>query len=353
MLAYILAVVVGTGSGGLYLAAFFLPAVHRRQDFIWSGVGLFYALFLWLYARQVTGGILVGQTTSVVLLGWLTWQLFNLRRQVEPVSQQIPIPSGVTKSIPKATKSTAKPAAVTPAASTPLANARVPAKAATTPDRASKTTSNPVPTSTKTTAPVTPVGTEAAPRERKAAPVSVAEIASPLENRSSQPPANPSVITPVAPPPTTLDPDRAMPVERKTAPTPVGGASPLENRISSSVSTAPVSTPQPSNLAPVTATPVEPKIAPAPDRSSQPPNPPPTLTPQPILAAAEEERAWITLEVKPAPSPAPPLGTPAQPPAAKIPPTPQPKVVPEVTPTQNISASSIETTAKLDSEDTK
>jgi hypothetical protein len=125
MLAYILAVLVGTSSVGLYLSAFFFPEIHRKQDFIWSGVGLFYALFLWLYAHQVTGGILVGQTTSVALLGWLTWQTLKLRRQLVPVNQQPPIPntnelqkqSGLNRSTPKADQPRAKPS--TPAKSTP------------------------------------------------------------------------------------------------------------------------------------------------------------------------------------------------------------------------------------------
>jgi Ycf66 protein N-terminus len=299
MLAYILAVVVGTGSVGLYLAAFFLPAVHRKQDFIWSGVGLFYALFLWLYAHQVTGGILVGQTSSVVLLGWLTWQIFNLRRQVvEPLSQQTPIPNSVNKSNPKAAKSIAKPTATTPA-STPLANTRVPAKAATTPDRATKTTSNSTSTAAnKFTTSVAPVVTEAAPRERKAAPAS----------------------TPPVPTPSNLDPVKAAPVERKTAPAAVGVASsaevaaPLENRTQSAI---------------------------------------PATPPQPLLVAAEEERAWITLEVKPASVPSPPLGTPAPPPAVKVPPTPQSRVVPAVAPDRDIPTESIQTTTKIDPEDGK
>jgi hypothetical protein len=93
MLAYILAVLVGTGSVGLYISAFFFPEIHRKQDFIWSGVGFFYALALWIYARQETGGILVGQTASVALLGWFAWQTLKLRRQLVPISQQTPIPS--------------------------------------------------------------------------------------------------------------------------------------------------------------------------------------------------------------------------------------------------------------------
>ncbi len=109
MLAYILAVLVGTGSVGLYISAFFFPEIHRKQDFIWSGVGFFYALVLWIYARQETGGILLGQTTSVALLSWLGWQTLMLRRQLVPISQQTPIPSttklkeklGVKPSAPK------------------------------------------------------------------------------------------------------------------------------------------------------------------------------------------------------------------------------------------------------------
>jgi Ycf66 protein N-terminus len=92
MLAYILAVLVGTGSVGLYIAAFFFPEMHRKQDFIWSGVGFFYALTLWIYARQSMGGIVVGQTASVALLGWFAWQTLKLRRQLVPANQQTPLP---------------------------------------------------------------------------------------------------------------------------------------------------------------------------------------------------------------------------------------------------------------------
>ncbi|WP_310429095.1 Ycf66 family protein [Chamaesiphon sp. VAR_48_metabat_135_sub] len=127
MLAYILAVLVGTGSVGLYISAFFFPELHRKQDFIWSGVGFFYALALWIYARQETGGILVGQTASVALLGWFAWQTLKLRRQLVPVSQQTPMPTanklkeqlGLKPSAPKVTKPTAKKPAATPKPSTP------------------------------------------------------------------------------------------------------------------------------------------------------------------------------------------------------------------------------------------
>ncbi|MFB2898318.1 Ycf66 family protein [Aerosakkonemataceae cyanobacterium BLCC-F50] len=93
MLAYILALVVGTGSLAIYLAAFFLPEIHRKSDFYWSGVGLFYALVLWICAGRITGGVLLGQVASVALLGWFGWQTLTLRRELTPKWQQTELPS--------------------------------------------------------------------------------------------------------------------------------------------------------------------------------------------------------------------------------------------------------------------
>lgn len=92
MLTYILALVVALGSLALYMAAFFFPEVHRKNDLIWSGVGMFYALVLWVCAGQIRGGLLLGQTASVVLLGWLGWQTLRLRHQVTAPEQRTPIP---------------------------------------------------------------------------------------------------------------------------------------------------------------------------------------------------------------------------------------------------------------------
>lgn len=86
MLAYLLALMVAVGSLVFYLAAFFLPEIHRRQDFIWSGVGLFYALVLWSCAGRITGAVLLGQMASVALLGGLAWQTLALRRAMTPVT---------------------------------------------------------------------------------------------------------------------------------------------------------------------------------------------------------------------------------------------------------------------------
>ncbi|MEM9539769.1 MAG: Ycf66 family protein [Cyanobacteria bacterium P01_E01_bin.42] len=88
MLAYILAIVVGLGSFTLYMAIFFYPEVHRRNDFIWGGVGLFYALVLWICAGRITGGVLLGQIAGVALLIRFGWQLLALRREKTPSDQQ-------------------------------------------------------------------------------------------------------------------------------------------------------------------------------------------------------------------------------------------------------------------------
>jgi len=95
MLAYFLALAVGLGSFSIYMAAFFFPEVHRKSDFAWSGVGLFYALILWACAGRITGALLLGQIAAVAMLGWFAWETLNLRRQVAPIAQQTPIPQSV------------------------------------------------------------------------------------------------------------------------------------------------------------------------------------------------------------------------------------------------------------------
>ncbi len=93
MLIRILALIVGFGSLAIYLAAFFFPEVHRKNDFIWSGVGLFYALVLWVFSPRIGGWFFLGQLASVALLVWFGLQTFSLRRQVTPAAQQTPVPS--------------------------------------------------------------------------------------------------------------------------------------------------------------------------------------------------------------------------------------------------------------------
>ena len=96
MLAFVLALVVGLGSLAIYIAAFFFPEIHRKNDFIWSGVGLFYALVLWVFVPRITGGLLLGHVASVALLVWFGWQTLSLRRQLTPQAQQTQLPSPET-----------------------------------------------------------------------------------------------------------------------------------------------------------------------------------------------------------------------------------------------------------------
>ncbi|XQQ07857.1 MAG: Ycf66 family protein [Leptolyngbya sp. IPPAS B-1204] len=96
MLTYLLAIVVGLGSFSLYMAAFFFPEVHRKYDLIWSGVGMFYALVLWVCAGRITGGVLLGQVASVALLSWFGWQTLKLRREQTPTAQQTQLPEAAT-----------------------------------------------------------------------------------------------------------------------------------------------------------------------------------------------------------------------------------------------------------------
>ncbi len=92
MLAHLLALLVGLGGFALYMAAFFFPEVHRKNDFVWSGFTLFYAWVLWVCAGRITGGVLLGQIASVTLLGWLGWQTLQMRRSLTPYDQQTWVP---------------------------------------------------------------------------------------------------------------------------------------------------------------------------------------------------------------------------------------------------------------------
>ncbi|NJR62662.1 MAG: hypothetical protein HC769_30015 [Cyanobacteria bacterium CRU_2_1] len=98
MLTYLLALAVGFGSFVLYMVAFFFPEIHRKYDLIWSGVGMFYALVLWICADRITGGILLGQMACVALLGWFGWQTLELRWEQTPVNQRTPV-SGSANSL--------------------------------------------------------------------------------------------------------------------------------------------------------------------------------------------------------------------------------------------------------------
>lgn len=97
MLANVLAIAVALGSFFFYMAAFFFPEVHRKNDFYWCFLGLFYALVLWVASSRITGSVLIAQTASVVLLGWMGWQTVVLRKATRPSTEQTEVSPDVAQ----------------------------------------------------------------------------------------------------------------------------------------------------------------------------------------------------------------------------------------------------------------
>ncbi|MCU0552870.1 MAG: Ycf66 family protein [Leptolyngbya sp. Prado105] len=89
MLTYLLALAVALGSFGLYMSAFFYPEIYRKGDLTLAGVGLFYALVLWICADRITGGVLLGQMASVTLIGWFGYQSLTSRLGYTPTTTEL------------------------------------------------------------------------------------------------------------------------------------------------------------------------------------------------------------------------------------------------------------------------
>jgi hypothetical protein len=319
MLAYILAVLVGTSSIGLFITAFLYPEIHRKPDFIWSGVGLFYALFLWLYADGVTGGILVGQTTSVALLGWFGWQTIKLRRQIAPMERQTAMVAAKTPSTNSAKIAAERLAKVTKAESTatptvPQNPPKPPSAAAQRPGANPPKAQNPATTTARTVDRSPNPSAPATPKN----PASRNPATTPTAPTNAAPAPTSAPATPVASP---------NPANPSTPPTSVKGANPAPP--------APATTPVPviPNI-PINRPPVSPEPLPAqpipirqiqqPERqNTAPPADKSTPAQQADSIDLEDTGAWIKLEpVKPAPTPSEPLGTAMQPPQAKDRPEP-------------------------------
>ena len=83
MLSYALAIAVAISSLVLFSTAFFMSNLHRKDDFLWSAVGLFYALVLWYCAKNITGAVLLGQAAATVLLVSYSWQVLRLRKTID------------------------------------------------------------------------------------------------------------------------------------------------------------------------------------------------------------------------------------------------------------------------------
>jgi hypothetical protein len=339
MLAYILAVLVGTGSIGLFIAAFFFPEIHRKHDFIWSGVGCFYALTLWIYARQEIGGILVGQTASVALIGWFGWQTLMLRRQLVVVDRQTPIPSTTkipNRSTQQSARNMAKPTSDRPSG-------------AATPTTAEN------PTTTVTSSPST------SHRDRPPATAKTSSGANPTQQPSNSTPSRPIVTVTSSPSPNpaaSKNPAAPPPAIAKTPPAQQSSdATPTAAKPAVTVP----SDPNISSAAPPKTAPLESNVAPDANQISKPTNSDlpvkdNTATPTGSDSVTPiEEQAWIEIKVRPASEISQPSANPAQPPATPAnvdnPKTsPPPKIVTEPIPAKNIPSDAIPTNTKLESE---
>lgn len=94
MLSYALAIAVGISSLVLFFTAFVLSDLHRQDDFLWSGVGLFYALVLWYCAANITGAVLLGQAAASALIISFSWQNLQLRKAIaRPETAKSPLSS--------------------------------------------------------------------------------------------------------------------------------------------------------------------------------------------------------------------------------------------------------------------
>ncbi len=82
MLAYFLAIAVAVVSLTLYLTAFFRPQIHRQDDFLWSGLGLFSALIFWICAGRITGAVLLGESALVIIAIAFIWENRQLRQAI-------------------------------------------------------------------------------------------------------------------------------------------------------------------------------------------------------------------------------------------------------------------------------
>ncbi|WP_404790554.1 Ycf66 family protein [Altericista sp. CCNU0014] len=91
MLNHLLAGILGLGSLSLFLSGFFLPELRRKTDPIWSGVGLIYALLLWIEGN----GHLLEHVASVSLIIWFGWQTLQQRRQFSEPETQTAIPNSL------------------------------------------------------------------------------------------------------------------------------------------------------------------------------------------------------------------------------------------------------------------
>ena len=97
MLTLVLVWTVALGSLTILGSGMIFPELSRKNDLIWVGVGLFYALILWANAGNIGGGLWLGQTAGISLTVWLGWQTLTQRRELTPADKKTPVPDWLQK----------------------------------------------------------------------------------------------------------------------------------------------------------------------------------------------------------------------------------------------------------------
>ena len=151
MLSYALAIAVAVSSLVLFSTAFLMSDIHRQDDFLWSAVGLIYALVLWFCARNITGAVLLGQASASILLVSYSWQTLKLRKALANPerAQEIGNFSLLQKINDLLSRKKSQPLTTTPTVTTP--NPKVTESEIAIPDTASteEVTPNPQPETPK------------------------------------------------------------------------------------------------------------------------------------------------------------------------------------------------------------
>ena len=97
MLTLLLVWTVALGSLAIFVAGMIFPELSRKNDLIWVGIGLFYALILWANAGNMGGGLVLGQTAGVSMMVWLGIQTMTQRRELTSEDKKTPVPDWLQK----------------------------------------------------------------------------------------------------------------------------------------------------------------------------------------------------------------------------------------------------------------
>ena len=260
MLAFILSGAVGLASLLFFFSAFFAPKLHRKDDFLWSGFGFFYASVLWICAQRFSGSILLGQTVAVILILSFAWQTLRLRgtlaKQGLEEIRGFSLLDWLGGRFKKSAKSASSP---TPAPAT-TTEAPAPQSETTESSESSAQSDSPAASTTVETEPSQPSTTESvAPPSQ---PPTASEISEPEVSETT---SEASTETPApAPPPET---------EAKPSSPPIKPKSSLFKRLFGKKSDS-------------TSVPVTPASTPL--ASSEPAQPTETLTETPVVEASPE-----------------------------------------------------------------